>query len=68
MCRCIMQHAKVAPELVGVIGPAPYTLDPIEFVVFNMDELVLQSPKQIESNSFPIKYHAWMILFFLKKN
>lgn len=36
-----MLHEKAAPELVGVIGPAPYTLDPLELVVFKMDELVL---------------------------
>lgn len=41
MWKCRMLHDKVAPEPVGLIGPAPYTLDPLEFVVFKMDELVL---------------------------
>lgn len=37
-----MIFSETAAEVVGVIGPAPNTVEPLEFVVFKMDALVLQ--------------------------
>lgn len=38
-----MQLGLAAAEVEGVIGrPAPKTRDPLELVIFNRDELVLQ--------------------------
>ena len=39
-----MQLCLAAAELAGATGrPPPKTLDPLELVIFNIDELVLQN-------------------------
>lgn len=41
-CRLLDLEAATAAEVEGPEGTAPKTVDPLEFVVFKTDELVLQ--------------------------
>lgn len=49
-CRTFISW-HVAAEREGLEGTAPKTVDPLEFVVFRIDELVLESCKKAMSLS-----------------